>query len=71
MTEHHKLNLRVVQAYSKVLIEACDHEIHGGGAAWREETAMELCAAIRNLNPPPPGVHRVDWNEVGRQLDAE
>jgi len=56
MTETHRQNLLIACAFAKVLIEAADREIQGGSPSWREEAALELQAALRNLTTPPPDV---------------
>ena len=39
------------QAFASVLIDSIDHEIKGGDSSWREETATQLAAALRNIEP--------------------
>jgi len=63
MTDQHRNALRVAQAFCKVFIDSADHEIKGGDPSWREESAMHLAAALRNLNPPAPDVPVVDWRD--------
>lgn len=70
MTETHRTNLLTVCAYAKVLIEAADREIQGGSPSWREEAALELQAAVRNLTTPPPEIETVDWQKIGAVLDG-
>ena len=63
MTETHRNSLRVAQAFANVLIDSIDHEIKGGDSSWREESAMQLAAALRNINPPAADVSVVDWTK--------
>jgi hypothetical protein len=70
MNETHRTNLLTACAYAKVLIEAADREIRGGSPSWREEAALELQAALRNLTTPPPDVETVDWQKIGAVLDG-
>lgn len=71
MKETHRTNLLTACAYAKTFLTAADLELRGESPTFREECACQLAAALRNINPPPPGMHVVDWAEVGRQLDAE
>ena len=84
MTETHRNSLRVAQAFANVLIDSIDHEIKGGDSSWREEAATQLAQALRNIEPevynpdinapteaPPTDLPVVDWQKIGRQLDAE
>ena len=71
MTDTHHNALRVAQAFASVLIDSIDHEIKGGDSSWREESAMQLAAALRNLNPPAPDVPLVDWRKIGELYDLE
>ena len=71
MTPEHRNAHRVAQAFASVLIESIDHEIKGGDSSWREESAMQLAAALRNINPPALDVPLVDWRVIGEVLDAE
>ena len=63
MTDQLRNALRVIQAYARVLIDSIDHEIKGGDSSWREESAMQLAAALRNINPPAADVPVVDWTK--------
>ena len=71
MTDQHRNSLRVAQAFASVLIDSIDHEIKGGDSSWREESAMHLSAALRNINPPAPDVPLVDWRKIGELYDLE
>jgi len=71
MTDERRNALRVAQAFASVLIESIDHEIKGGDSSWRQESAMQLAAALRNINPPAPDVPLVDWRKIGELYDLE
>ena len=71
MTETHRTNLLTACAFAKTFLTAADLELRGDSPTFREECAYQLAAALRNLEPPPSGMHVVDWAKVGRQLDAE
>jgi hypothetical protein len=72
MTEPQRQALLTACAFAKVLIEAADREIQGGSPSWREEAALELQAALRNLNPPAPDVPLVDWTEpLPQHIDSD
>lgn len=77
MTDQHRNNLLTACAFAKVFMEAVEGELKTHGYTselWtvhREQSAAELAAALRNLNPPAPDVPVVDWNAVGRELDHE
>ena len=60
MNETHRNALRTAQAFASVLIDSIDHEIKGGDSSWREESAMQLAAALRNLASPTynPDINR-------------
>jgi len=70
MTDQHRNSLRVAQAFASVLIDSIDHEIKGGDSSWREESAMQLAAALRNITTPPPEVETVNWQKIGAILDG-
>ena len=71
MTPERRNALRTAQAFASVLIDSIDHEIKGGDSSWREESAMQLAAALRNINPPAPDVPLVDWRKIGELYDLE
>ena len=71
MTDERRNALRVAQAFASVLIESIDHEIKGGDSSWRQESAMQLAAALRNIKPPAPDVPLVDWRKIGELYDLE
>ncbi len=71
MNELQRQALRTAQAFASVLIDSIDHEIKGGDSSWREESAMQLAAALRNINPPAPDVPVVDWRKIGELYDLE
>ena len=60
MTDQHRNSLRVAQAFAKAFINSADHEIKGGDPSWREEAAMHLAQALRNIEPP---VYNPDINK--------
>jgi hypothetical protein len=71
MNELQRQALLTACAFAKVFMDAADHEIKGGDASWREESAMHLAAALRNLTTPPD-VPVVDWTEpLPQHIDSD
>jgi hypothetical protein len=68
MTESHRTKLMTACAFARVFMDSADREIRGGDSFPREEAAMQLRAALRQLDPPEvkasDKLYPEDWRRV-------